>query len=120
MNNRILARLFRHQADICRAKRHEAGAVTKVTYEPIRQGVPCLISKMGAAKQNLTTIQLEDVAGMERSAKGFFDWEIDIQPGDVVTVTGKEGSLGQFYVGEVFCYAGSHKECRLTRKDVAL
>lgn len=116
--NQVLMRLMTWRADILRAKEVKEGSVTHVEYEMVQQEVPCKLSQGIASRVNLAQVTQDDVARMDMTAKGFFDWTADVQAGDRVNIRNSGEEVGTYEVGEVFCYRGSHKECRMRRQAV--
>lgn len=116
--NQVLMRLMTWRADIWRAKEVQQGSVTHVEYEMVHEEVPCKLSQGIASRVNLAQVAQDDVARLEMTAKGFFDWTVDVQAGDRVNIRHNGEEVGTYEVGEVFCYRDSHKECRMHRQMV--
>lgn len=116
--NQVLMRLMTWKAEIFRATQVEHGGITTVEYETIHQDVPCKLSQGVGSRMNLVHAQQDDVAKLNRTAKGFFDWTADICAGDRVRISHNGEEVGIYEVGEVFCYRDSHKECALSRTMV--
>lgn len=116
--NQVLMRLMTWRADIFRAKEVQQGGITHMEYEMVHEQIPCKLSQGIASRVNLAQPVQDDVAYMNLTAKGFFDWTADVQAGDRVKIYQNAEDVGMYEVGEVFCYRDSHKECRLNRRVV--
>ena len=106
----VLQRLWKDRMDIYRYEEYEEDGFTKMRKEKIYENVKCHYSK-----GRLVDIG-EEVPTLVNSHTLFCGSDVDLQEGDRVVVTQRNGKQISLSVGEGFSYS-THQEFSVKRDD---
>jgi hypothetical protein len=109
----VLQRLWKDRMDIYRWVEETVGGITKQKKELLYEGVKCHYSK-----GRLVDTGEGSVPTLINSHTLFCGTDVDIQEGDEVVVTQRNGKQVTLTVGEGFPYS-SHQEFSVKREDTA-
>ena len=112
----ILARTYTDRCDIYRYESVVEGGITHHREVLKHSNVLCALSQGSLAQRT----DENGVAYTQASSKVFFTPDVDVAEGDILLITRDGSAIVRTYVaGEVFPYAGSHIEVKVSRSEPA-